>query len=155
MSASDTRRHLATINDTLRAEHNNLKLTKDHLLQHLTHLQQKEKQLHKLKLQLSEQLIASHHIQQQQQKNKAPLCTFLKEELSSLDKQYIESNLRLRNLENEYQACLLDYERIVEAVSVLLEGSSSVEGELSRLKESNVTMRAMIFDCEKLKRVLE
>jgi hypothetical protein len=90
-----------------------------------------------------------------EQKSKEPLCLFLKEELSLLDKQYIDGNLKLRNLENEYQVCLQDYERVIETVSSLLEGSSSNEGELSRLKESDITMKAMIFDCERLKRVLE
>lgn len=35
-----------------------------------------------------------------EQRTKAPLCNFLREEISQLDKKYIENNLRLRNLEN-------------------------------------------------------
>jgi hypothetical protein len=40
-------------------------------------------------------------------------------------------------------------------VNLLLESGSGTEGELSRLKENDITMKAMIFDCERLKRVLE
>ena len=35
---TDTKRHLANINDSLRAEHNNLKATKDHLVDHINGL---------------------------------------------------------------------------------------------------------------------
>jgi hypothetical protein len=31
----ETKRHLANINDSLRAEHKNIKVTKDHLLDHI------------------------------------------------------------------------------------------------------------------------
>lgn len=33
--STDTRKHLSSINENLRAEHNNLKATKDHLLDHI------------------------------------------------------------------------------------------------------------------------
>ena len=46
---TETRRHLANINDTLRAEHNNLKVTKDTLLDHIGSLLKRDKQLKKLK----------------------------------------------------------------------------------------------------------
>lgn len=90
-----------------------------------------------------------------EQRTKEPLLVFLREELAQLDKQYIEGNLHLRNLENEYQVCLLDYEKAVEVVTNLVEGAESTEVELTRLKESDITMKAMIFDCERLQRVLE
>ena len=51
--------------------------------------------------------------------------------------------------------CLADYEKVTGMVQTIIEGSSEVEGELSRLKEADTTMKAMIFDCERLKRVLE
>ena len=35
-----------------------------------------------------------------EQRNKAPLCLFLKEELTQLDRKHIEDNLRIKNLEN-------------------------------------------------------
>jgi hypothetical protein len=50
---SETRRHLANINDSLRAEHGNLKATKDHLLEHISGLRARDQQLQSLKNQLS------------------------------------------------------------------------------------------------------
>lgn len=97
---SDNRKHLATINESLRAEHNNLKSTKDHLLEHIAGLMKREKQLTKLKNELVEELARSEEQTKMEQRNKAPLCVFLKEELSQLDKKYIEGNLKLKNLEN-------------------------------------------------------
>lgn len=58
----------------------------------------REKQLAKLKKELTEELIRSEDQIKIDQRNKAPLCTFLKEELSQLDKKYIDGNLKLRNL---------------------------------------------------------
>jgi len=49
----------------------------------------------------------------------------------------------------------LDYEKAIEVVTHLVEGAAGTEAELSKLKESDITMKAMIFDCERLKRVLE
>lgn len=57
--SADTRRHLANINDSLRAEHNNLKATKDHLLDHISGLVKREKQLNKLKQELADELTRS------------------------------------------------------------------------------------------------
>jgi len=51
--------------------------------------------------------------------------------------------------------CLQDYEKVIELVTHLIEGATGIEGELGRLKESDITMKAMIFDCERLKRVME
>ena len=47
--STDNRKHLSSINDTLRAEHNNLKSTKEHLLEHIAGLIKREKPLNKLK----------------------------------------------------------------------------------------------------------
>ena len=91
---------MANINDSLRAEHNNLKLTKDHLLDHIGGLIKREKQLNKLKQEMSDELIRTKEHLKIEQKTKEPLCLFLKEELSQLDKKYIDGSLRLRNLEN-------------------------------------------------------
>lgn len=96
----ETKRHLANINDSLRAEHANLKTTKDHLLDHIGGLVKREKQLHKMKQDLIDQLIATQEQLKVEQKTKEPLCLFLKEELSMLDKKHIEGNIKLKNLEN-------------------------------------------------------
>jgi hypothetical protein len=50
--SSDNRKHISTINESLRAEHNNLKSTKEHLLEHIGGLMKREKQLTKLKSEL-------------------------------------------------------------------------------------------------------
>ena len=57
--STETRRHLASINDSLRTEHNNLKATKDHLLDHIATLIKREKTLGKHKLELLEELARS------------------------------------------------------------------------------------------------
>lgn len=98
--STDNRKHLSSINESLRAEHNNLKSTKEHLLEHISGLMKREKQLNKLKQDLIDELARSEDQIKLEQRNKAPLCLFLKEELSQLDKRYIEENLKLKNLEN-------------------------------------------------------
>ena len=96
--SSDNRKHLSTINESLRAEHNNLKSTKDHLLDHIGGLMKREKQLNKITTDLLEELLRSEDELILEKKNKAPLCLFLRDELSQLDKKYIEDNLKLKNL---------------------------------------------------------
>jgi hypothetical protein len=96
----DNRKHLSSINESLRAEHLNLKSTKEHLLEHIAGLLKREKQLNKLKQELLDELMRSEHELQMEQRNKAPLCLFLKEELTQLDRKHIEDNLRIKNLEN-------------------------------------------------------
>jgi hypothetical protein len=49
---------------------------------------------------MADELARSEDQMRMEQRNKAPLCLFLKEELSQLDKKYIEDNLKLKNLEN-------------------------------------------------------
>lgn len=61
---TETRRHLANINDSLRAEHANLKATKDHLLEHIAGLRVRDQKLQSLKAQLGNELT---HSQQQAQ----------------------------------------------------------------------------------------
>jgi hypothetical protein len=60
----------------------------------------REKQLSKLKAELMDELVRAEDQVKIEQRTKAPLCNFLREEISQLDKKYIENNLRLRNLEN-------------------------------------------------------
>lgn len=53
-----------------------------------------------MKQELIDQLIATQERVKVEQKTKEPLCLFLKEELSQLDKKHIEGTIRLKNLEN-------------------------------------------------------
>lgn len=55
--SNDTKRHLSTINETLRAEYTNLKFAKDDLIEHISMLIKREKQLTSLKEQLAHELI--------------------------------------------------------------------------------------------------
>lgn len=77
-----------------------------------------------MKQELIDRLIATQEHVKVEQKTKEPLCLFLKEELSQLDKKHIEGAIKLKNLENEYQTCLLDYEKCIEVVTHLVEGAA-------------------------------
>ena len=96
----EAKRHLATLNENLRAEHNNLKTTKDYLLEHIGDLMKRENQMNKIKAEMIDELARTQEQIKIEQKSKEPLCNFLRDELSQLDKQFIDENLRLRNLEN-------------------------------------------------------
>jgi hypothetical protein len=50
----------------------------------------REKHLNKLKQDLIDELARSEDQIKMEQRNKAPLCLFLKDELSQLDKKYID-----------------------------------------------------------------
>ena len=64
-------------------------------------------------------------------------------------------NIKMKNLEAEYDVCLKDYDNIVAMVTAEIEKAKLVETEILKEKETDASMKAMIFDYERLKRVLE
>ena len=51
--------------------------------------------------------------------------------------------------------CLEDYDGVLKLVTIEIEAAKVIESEISREKEQNASMKAMIFDYERLKRVLD
>lgn len=96
--STDTKRHLSTINETLRAEYTNLKFAKDDLIEHISMLIKREKQLSSIKEQLSLELTKVKEIAKSERLAKASICLLLKEELKEYDKKILDENAQLKNL---------------------------------------------------------
>lgn len=155
MSTAEGRKQLSERNQILRAEYNKLKERKDDLDEHVSTLERRIKQMEALKLSLSTELRRAEDQAKITRNKKVAYIGFLREDLIRLESELAAEHIKMKNLEAEYDVCLKDYDSIIKLVSVEIEKVKLIEMEIQKEKESDANMKAMIFDYERLKRVLE